>query len=90
MTYTSSYHGSDGRAGTYHPRMPVLRSRLDPGAAETRANHDAMAALVDDLRAGRLTDEVPPHGTLARVRQKVPADRWTGRGAQEQAKVDAR
>jgi acetyl-CoA carboxylase carboxyltransferase component len=31
--------------------MPVLRSRLDPTAAETRANHDAMATLVDDLRA---------------------------------------
>ncbi len=31
--------------------MPVLRSRLDPAAAETRANHDAMALLVDDLRA---------------------------------------
>jgi 3-methylcrotonyl-CoA carboxylase beta subunit len=31
--------------------MPVLRSRLDPAAAETRANHDAMAALVADLRA---------------------------------------
>jgi acetyl-CoA carboxylase carboxyltransferase component len=30
--------------------MPVLRSRLDPAATETRANHDAMAALVDDLR----------------------------------------
>ncbi len=31
--------------------MPVLRSRLDPNASETRANHEAMAALVDDLRA---------------------------------------
>jgi acetyl-CoA carboxylase carboxyltransferase component len=31
--------------------MSVLRSRLDPAAAETRANHDAMARLVDDLRA---------------------------------------
>ena len=31
--------------------MPVLRSRLDPSAPETRANHDAMAALVADLRA---------------------------------------
>ena len=30
--------------------MPVLRSRLDPGRPETRANHDAMAALVVDLR----------------------------------------
>ena len=27
--------------------------------------------LVDDLAAGRLDDEIPPHGTLARVRQKV-------------------
>src|SRR4249919_1045618 len=31
--------------------MPVLRSRLDPDAPETRANHDAMCALVADLRA---------------------------------------
>ncbi len=31
--------------------MPILRSRLDPAAQETRANHDAMAALVGDLRA---------------------------------------
>ncbi|HET7168896.1 MAG TPA: carboxyl transferase domain-containing protein [Candidatus Limnocylindrales bacterium] len=30
--------------------MPVLRSRLDPDADDTRANHVAMAALVDDLR----------------------------------------
>ena len=30
--------------------MSVLRSRLDPAAPETRANHDAMAALVADLR----------------------------------------
>ena len=28
-------------------------------------------ALVDDLRAGRLDDEVPPHGTLNRVRRTV-------------------
>ena len=31
--------------------MAVLRSRLDPGAPETRANHDAMSTLVADLRA---------------------------------------
>jgi len=31
--------------------MAVLPSRLDPGAPETSANHDAMAALVADLRA---------------------------------------
>ena len=30
--------------------MPVLRSRLDPRAPEIRANHDALAGLVGDLR----------------------------------------
>ena len=37
--------------------MPVLRSRLDPASPETRANHEAMATLVADLRArhGALT-----------------------------------
>ena len=46
--------------------------------------------LIGDLRAGRLADEVPPHGTLARIRQRVPAEQWVGRGAEEHAKVDAR
>jgi NADH-quinone oxidoreductase subunit E len=46
--------------------------------------------LLDDLRAGRLDAEVPPHGTLARVRQKVTAERWAGLGLAAQAKVDAR
>jgi acetyl-CoA carboxylase carboxyltransferase component len=36
---------------TYHRTMPVLRSRLDPSAPEARANHEALAALVEDLRA---------------------------------------
>jgi 3-methylcrotonyl-CoA carboxylase beta subunit len=30
--------------------MPVLRSRLDPASPEARANHDAMAGLVAELR----------------------------------------
>jgi len=34
--------------------------------------------LIEDLRAGNLADEVPPHGTLARVRQNIPADRAAG------------
>ena len=34
--------------------------------------------LVDDLRAGRLADDIPPHGTLARIRQRIPADRAMG------------
>ncbi|MGE3621504.1 MAG: NADH-quinone oxidoreductase subunit NuoE [Acidimicrobiia bacterium] len=35
-------------------------------------------ALLDDLRQGRRADEVPPHGTLGRVRQSIPADRRAG------------
>ena len=34
--------------------------------------------LIDDLQAGKLTDEIPPHGTLARVRQRIPADKSVG------------
>jgi NADH-quinone oxidoreductase subunit E len=35
-------------------------------------------SLVDDLRSGRLDEEIPGHGTLARVRQRIPADRGVG------------
>ena len=41
----------------------------------TNADFDA---LVDDLAAGRLSDEIPPHGTVARVRQHIPAERGVG------------
>ena len=34
--------------------------------------------LVDDLKAGRLNDEIPAHGTVARVRQHIPVDRGVG------------
>jgi NADH-quinone oxidoreductase subunit E len=45
--------------------------------------------LVDDLSDGKLTDEIPPHGTLARVRQRT-TERWADTGTEAQAKVDAR
>ena len=32
---------------------------------------EAFDRLVDDLAAGRLAEEVPPHGTLCRVRRSV-------------------
>lgn len=34
--------------------------------------------LVDDLRAGRRTDDIPDHGVIARNRQNLPADRAAG------------
>jgi NADH-quinone oxidoreductase subunit E len=34
---------------------------------------EAADALIEDLRAGRRAHEVPEHGTLARVRQRIPA-----------------
>jgi NADH-quinone oxidoreductase E subunit len=38
-----------------------------------RGNVDAAGfdGLIEDLRAGRLDDEIPPHGTLCRVRRAV-------------------
>ena len=36
---------------------------------------DEFDQLVDDLRAGKLADEIPPHGTLGKVRQEIPADK---------------
>jgi NADH-quinone oxidoreductase subunit E len=34
--------------------------------------------LLEDLRAGRLDDDIPAHGTLHRIRQHIPADRAAG------------
>jgi NADH-quinone oxidoreductase E subunit len=34
-------------------------------------SNDDFDRLVDDLAAGRLADDVPPHGTLCRVRRRV-------------------
>jgi len=39
--------------------------------------------LVDDLRAGKLADEIPAHGVLAKVRQRIPADKGVGAVAPE-------
>ncbi len=55
-----------------------------------RVTPEQLDQLLDDLAAGRLDAEVPPHGTLARVRQRVPADRWAGLGIEAQRQVDAR
>ncbi len=43
-----------------------------------RVDDGGFDALLADLRAGRLDTTVPPHGTLARVRQAT-TDRWAGR-----------
>jgi NADH-quinone oxidoreductase subunit E len=43
-----------------------------------RVTNESFDALVDDLRAGKLDGEIPPHGTLARVRQSIPADKTVG------------
>ena len=43
-----------------------------------KITNDEFDALVDDLRAGKRKDEIPPYGTLARIRQHIPADRAAG------------
>ncbi|MBK9179678.1 MAG: NADH-quinone oxidoreductase subunit NuoE [Acidimicrobiales bacterium] len=56
----------------------------------TNLTPEALDQLLDDLRAGRLEAEVPRHGILARVRQKVGPGRWAGTGIAAQAEVDKR
>jgi NADH-quinone oxidoreductase subunit E len=51
---------------------------------EYRLTEDSLDALVDDLRSGTRTD-IPPHGTLARVRQHIPDDRAAGPADPERA-----
>ena len=70
-----------------HPRGRRVHRRLHRGARlqvnyrfRYKVTNGDFDQLIDDLRAGRLADEIPPHGTLARVRQRVPADRWAGTG----------
>lgn len=43
-----------------------------------RVTPEQIDQLIDDLAAGRLDGEIPPHGTLARVRQSIPAERFVG------------
>lgn len=43
-----------------------------------RVTSDEFDSLIDDLAAGRLDDEIPPHGTVARVRQRISPDRGVG------------
>lgn len=58
---------------------PALQVNYRYCAKVTTADFDR---LIDDLRAGRLAGEVPPHGTTTRIRQQIAADRWVGRGAE--------
>ena len=43
-----------------------------------RVTAENFDSLIDDLTAGKLSDEVPAHGTVATVRQRIPADRAVG------------
>ena len=43
-----------------------------------RVTNEALDTLLDELALGRHTDEIPPHGTVATVRQRIPADRGVG------------
>jgi NADH-quinone oxidoreductase subunit E len=43
-----------------------------------RVTHDQVDELLEDLRAGKRAHDVPRHGTLSRVRQRIPEDRRAG------------
>ena len=43
-----------------------------------RVTNADLDTLLDQLQSGALDAELPPHGTLATVRQRIPADRGVG------------
>ena len=43
-----------------------------------RVTTEQLDRLLDDLATGALDTEIPPHGTVARVRQHIPSDRGVG------------
>ncbi|MDA2957115.1 MAG: NAD(P)H-dependent oxidoreductase subunit E [Actinomycetota bacterium] len=43
-----------------------------------RVTTEEFDALIDDLAADRLDSEIPAHGTVARVRQRITSDRVVG------------
>lgn len=43
-----------------------------------RVTAENFDTLIDQLRSGELTDEIPQHGTVAVVRQHIPADKGVG------------
>ena len=51
--------------------------------------HAEFDRLIAALRDGELDAEIPPHGTLARIRQ-LPSPHWADTGRTAQAAVDAR
>jgi NADH-quinone oxidoreductase subunit E len=50
-----------------------------------RVTADGLDQLIDDLQSGMLAEEIPPHGTVARVRQHIPVNVGVGAVAPEAA-----
>ncbi len=48
-----------------------------------RVTSENFDTLIDQLQAGELNSEIPAHGTVASVRQHIPADRGVGAVAPE-------
>lgn len=48
-----------------------------------RVTSENFDTLIDQLQAGELNDEIPAHGTVASVRQHIPAERGVGAVAPE-------
>ena len=48
-----------------------------------RVTAENFDTLIDQLQAGELTNEIPTHGTVATIRQHIPADKGVGAVAPE-------
>jgi NADH-quinone oxidoreductase subunit E len=67
-------------------RVPCVQVNHRYVAAQTP---EAFDRLVDDLRSGRLSGDVPPHGTLVRVRRSVGLTVPSEQVAAERAAAEA-
>lgn len=54
-----------------------------------RMTPDLFDTLIAELRDGRRSGEIPPHGTLSRVRQHIPGDRVVGPASPDAPAVPA-
>ena len=66
-------HGAECQAACTEAPCPQVNYRH-----RFRVTPDGVRQLIADLRSGALADEIPPHGTLATVRQHIPSDRAVG------------
>ncbi len=69
---------SRSKPPSVRPPAPRRRHCRSTTGTSTGSRTDDFDQMIDDLRSGALSAEIPPHGTLGRNRQHIPADKFVG------------